>query len=112
MSRSARPRSRGTTARSATPSRPARPAARLAADRDVVEHPAGLRIRGVHAGEALQVPTVVAELDHPRLDPDPIAVEVGHDVELLDVEAEVIEPLDALLDPPHLAGGELLLAGE
>ena len=80
--------------------------------RDVVEHPAGLRVLDVHAGEALQVAAVVAELDDPRLDPDLVAVEVGDDVELLDVEAEVVEPLDALLDPPHLARRELLLAGE
>ena len=50
------------------------------------------------------------ELDDLGLDPDLVAVPVGDDVELVDVEAEVVEPLDALLDPPHLVGGELLLA--
>ena len=62
------------------------------------------------AGQRLELAAVVAELDDLGLDPDPVAVEVGDDVELVDVEAEVVEPLDALLDPPHLVGGELLLA--
>ena len=63
-------------------------------------------------GERLQLALVVAELDDLGLDPDPVAVEVGDDVELVDVEAEVVEPLDALLDAPHLLGAELLLAGQ
>ena len=80
--------------------------------RDVVEQPAGLGVLDVEPGQRLQLAAVVAELDDLGLDPDLVAVEVGDDVELVDVEAEVVEPLDALLDPPHLVGGELLLAGE
>ena len=41
-----------------------------------------------------------------------LAVPVGDDVELVDVEAEVVEPLDALLDTPHLVGRELLGGGQ
>ncbi len=55
---------------------------------------------------------VVAGLDDLGLDDDPVAVEVGDDVELVDVEPEVVEPLDPLLDPPHLAGREHLLRGQ
>ena len=79
---------------------------------DVVEHPARLVVLDEHARQRLQLALVVAELDDARLEPHPVAVEVGDDVELLDVEAELVEPLDALLDPPHLLGGELLLLGE
>ena len=80
--------------------------------RDVVEQPAGLGVLDVEPGQRLELAPVVAELDDLGLDPDPVAVEVGDDVELVDVEAEVVEPLDALLDPPHLVGGELLLRGQ
>ena len=80
--------------------------------RDVVEQPAGLGVLDVEPGQRLQLAAVVAELDDLGLDADPVAVEVGDDVELVDVEAEVVEPLDPLLDPPHLVGGELLLRGE
>ena len=80
--------------------------------REVVEQPPGLGVLDVEAGEGLQLAAVVAELDDLGLDPDLVAVEVGDDVELVDVEAEVVEPLDALLDAPHLVGAELLLVGE
>ena len=62
--------------------------------------------------ERLQLAAVVAELDDLGLDPHLVAVQVGDDVELVDVEAEVVEPLDALLDPPHLRGRELLGGGQ
>ena len=80
--------------------------------RDVVEQPAGLGFLDVQAGQGLELAAVVPELDHLRLDAHLVAVEVGHDVELVDVEAEVVEPLDPLLDPPHLVGAELLLDGQ
>ena len=80
--------------------------------RDVVEQPAGLGVLDVQAGQRLQLALVVAELDDLGLDAHPVAVEVGDDVELVDVEAEVVEALDAALDPPHLLEAELLLAGE
>ena len=99
--------------------RPAIDGARLAAEvevggvrRDVVEQPARLGVLDVQAGERLQLALVVAELDDLGLDPHPVTVEVGDDVELVDVEAEVVEPLDPALDPPHLVEGELLLAGQ
>ena len=63
--------------------------------RHVVEQPAGLGVLDVEPGQRLQLALVVAELDDLGLDPDPVAVEVGDDVELVDVEAEVVEPLDA-----------------
>src|SRR4029453_4244887 len=80
--------------------------------RHVVEHPPRLGVLDVQPGQRLQLAAVVPELDDPGLDPHLVAVEVGDDVELLDVEAELVEPLDALLDAPHLVGGELLLGGE
>ena len=80
--------------------------------REVVEQPPGLGVLDVQAGQRLELPAVVAELDDLRLDPDLVAVDVGDDVELVDVEAEVVEPLDPLLDPPHLVGAELLDVGE
>ena len=80
--------------------------------RDVVEQPPGLGVLDVEPGERLQLALVVAELDDLGLDPHLVAVEVGDDVELVDVEAEVVEPLDPLLDPPHLVGRELLLGGQ
>ena len=43
---------------------------------------------------------MVPEVDDLRLDPDGVAVEVGDDVELVDVEAEVVEPLDAITPDP------------
>ena len=76
--------------------------------RQVVEQPPGLVVLDVEPGQRLQLAPVVAELDDLGLDPHRVAVEVGDDVELVDVEAEVVEALDALLDPPHLVGGELL----
>ena len=55
---------------------------------------------------------MVPRLDRLGLDPDPVAVEVGDDVELVDVEPEMVETLDAPPDAPHLIRGELLLAGQ
>jgi hypothetical protein len=80
--------------------------------REVVEQPARLVVLDGHARECLQLAAVVAELDDLGLDADLVAVEVGDDVELVDVEAEVVEALDPTLDAPHLVDAELLLTGE
>ena len=74
--------------------------------------PAGLVVLDAHAGEGLQLALVVAEVDDLGLDPDRVAAQVGDDVELVDVEAEVVESLHAPLDAPHLVGAELLEVGQ
>ena len=76
--------------------------------RDVVEQAPRLVVLHRETGEPLQFATVVTEFDDPGLDPDRVAVEVGDDVELVDVEAEVVETLNPLLDAPHLRGRERL----
>ena len=78
----------------------------------VVEQPPRLVLLDVETGQALQAALVVAGVDDLRLDAHGRAVPVGDDVELVDVEAEVVEPLDPLLDAPHLVGGEVLVAGQ
>jgi hypothetical protein len=50
----------------------------------------------------------VAGLHDLGLDADGGAADVGHDVELVDVEAESVELLDPLLDAPHVVDVELL----
>ena len=75
---------------------------------DVVEQPAGLVLARPQPGEREQAVLVVAALDHPGHEPQAMAVLVGDDLHLGDVEAEVVEPRDALLDPPRLVGVELL----
>ena len=79
--------------------------------RDVVEHPPRLRLLDVQPGERAELARVVTGLDHPRLQADPVALEVGRDVHLVDVEAQVVERLDPLLDPPLLALGGVELRG-
>ena len=80
--------------------------------RHVVEQPAGLVLLDPESGQLLELAGVVPERDDLGLDPDPIAGVVGDDVELVDVEAKLVEPLDPLLDAGRLCGRELLLRGQ
>ena len=73
---------------------------------EVVEQPAGLVLLDVQPGEAQQPPRVVAGVDDLGLDLDGRAVDVGGDGQLVDVEAELVEPPDPLVDPPPLAALE------
>ena len=70
---------------------------------EVVEQPAGLVLLDVEAGEPQQPPRVVAGVDDLGLDLDRRAADVGRDGELVDVEAELVEPADPLVDPPPVA---------
>ena len=75
---------------------------------EVVEQAAGLVLLDVEAGEPQQPTRVVAGVDDLGLDLDRRAVDVGGDGELVDVEAELVEPPDPLVDAPALAALEPL----
>ena len=79
---------------------------------DVVEQPAGLVLSGDESGEGEQALLVVAALDDAWDEAQALAVLVGDDLHLADVESEVMEPADPLLDLPHLVGRELLDRGQ
>jgi hypothetical protein len=70
----------------------------------VVEEPAGLVLLDVQAGEAQQAAGVVAGVDDLGLDLDRRAAEVGRHRQLVDIEAEGVEPADPLVDAPAVAG--------
>ena len=71
---------------------------------DVVEQPAGLVLARPQPGQGEQPVLVVAALDDARHEAQAVAVVVGEHLHLGDVEAEVVEPAHALLDPPQLVG--------
>ena len=70
---------------------------------DVVEQAAGLVLPRPQTGEREQPVLVVAALDDARDEAQPLSVLVGEHLHLGDVEAELVQPAQALLDPPHLA---------
>jgi hypothetical protein len=78
----------------------------------VVEESPGLVLLGVEPRQAAEAFGVVAVLDHPGDEPDLLAVVGRHELHLADVEAEVVEPLEPLLEAEHVAGGELVDRGE
>ena len=80
--------------------------------REVVEHPPRLVLLGVQAGEHQQPPRVVAGLDDARVEAQPVALGHGLELDLLDVEAELVQAPQPLLDPVALVGSEDLLARE
>ena len=73
---------------------------------EVVEQAAGLVLFRVEAGEAQQAARVVAGVDDLGLDAHLGAALGRLDRELLDVEAEVVEALDAVGDAPALGAVE------
>ena len=77
---------------------------------DVVEQPAGLVLPRPQPGEREQAFLVVAALDDPRHEPQALSGLVGDELHLAGVEAELVEPVDALLEAPQLVDLELLLA--
>jgi hypothetical protein len=58
--------------------------------REVVQEPPRLVLLRVQPGERVQAAAVVAGLDDARVQPEPVAVVAGDELELLDVEAEVV----------------------
>ena len=53
---------------------------------------------------------MVPGLDDARVEPEPVAVVVGDELELLDVEAELVQAVQALVDHVAAVGAEDLLA--
>ena len=53
---------------------------------------------------------MVARLDDVRVEPQAVAVRRRDELDLLDVEAELVEPAQALVDAVALVGAERLLA--
>ena len=70
---------------------------------DVVEQAAGLVLPRPQPGQGEQAILVVAALDDAGHEAQPLALLVGEDLHLPDVEAEVVQPAQPLLDLPHLA---------
>ena len=79
---------------------------------EVVEQSTGLVLLGVDAGQPHQTARVVTRVDDLGLDADRSSTDVGDDVDLVDVEPEAVEPLDALSHPPAFPDRELLLRGQ
>ena len=79
---------------------------------EIVEHPPRLALLGAQAGEHQQAVAVVARLDDPWVEPQPEAAVLGDQLDLLDVEAELVQPVETLLDPVALVGSDQLLVGQ
>ena len=69
---------------------------------DVAEQPARLILGRLEAGEVLEPLAVIAVLDDTRDVPHLSVGRISDDVHLLDVEAQVVQPLQALIDPEGL----------
>ena len=80
------------------------PLERLAVARDVVQHPARLVLLRVEAGQPQQAMAVVARLDDVRVEPQPVAVRRRVELDLLDVEAELVQPVQPLVELVALVG--------
>ena len=79
---------------------------------EVVEQPAGLALLHVEPGQPHEPAAVVPGVDDLGLDLDRRAVDVGGHRQLVDVEAELVEPADPLVDAPPVSGLEALDAGQ
>ena len=77
---------------------------------EVVEEAACLVLLRVQSGERVQPPPVMARLDDARVEPQPIAVVARDELELLDVEAELVQPVQAVVDLVTRVVGEELVA--
>ncbi len=86
------------------------PLERLAVARDVVQHPPGLVLLRVEPGQPQQAVAVMARLDDVRVEAQAVALRRRDELDLLDVEAELVQPAQALVDPEPLVGRERLLA--
>ena len=78
--------------------------------REVVEQAARLVLLRRQARQRVQPPPVVAGLDDARVQPQPVAVLAGDELELVDVEAELVQPVEPLVDPVARVVAERLLA--
>ena len=91
--------------------RPAALAVELGAEaREVVEQPPRLVLLRHQAGQRVQPPPVVARLDDARVQPQAVAVVAGDELELLDVEAELVQAAQPLVDLVARVVAERLLA--
>ena len=84
---------------------PLAPLDRLAEARDVVQHPPRLVLLRVEARQPQQPVAVVARLDDVRVEPEPVAVGRRLDLDLLDVEAELVQPVQPLVELEPLVRG-------
>ena len=80
--------------------------------RQVVEQTSRLVLLDVESGQSLQVPGVMVCLNDPGPNANRGSGRSGDDIELIDVEAQHVEPFDPLLHAPGLVGAELLGAGQ
>ena len=71
---------------------------RLAVARDVVQHPPRLVLLRVETRQPQQAVAVVARLDDVRVEAQPVAARRRDELDLLDVEAELVQPVQALVD--------------
>ena len=78
--------------------------------REVVQQPARLVLLRHQAGERVQPPPVVAGLDDARVQPQPVAVLARDELELVDVEAELVQAVQPLVDLVARVVAEHLLA--
>ena len=84
--------------------------ARRAERGEVVEQAARLVLLHVEAGQRVQPAAVVARLDDLRVEPQAPAARIADELDLLDVEAELVEAAQALVDAVGLVGPEHVLA--
>jgi hypothetical protein len=75
--------------------------------RDVVQQAARLVLLRHEAGEMEQPAPMMARLDDSRLQPQPVAGWLADDLDLLRVEAELVQPAQALLDTEALVRAQL-----
>ena len=79
---------------------------------DVVQHAAGLVLARLQTGQRLQALAVEAVLDHPRDEAQLRTVGRGEELQFGGVEAELVHPLQSVVDAERLVGGELVGAGQ
>ncbi len=84
----------------------------LSVARDVVEHATRLVLLRVEACEPQQLVPVVAGLDDVRVERDPVAAVGRLEGDLLDVEAELVQAVEALVELVAFVGTERLVARE
>src|SRR5207302_2000129 len=82
-----------------------------AVGRDVVEEPAGLVLLGVEPGEMEQTAPVMSRLNYLRVEVESIAPVGCDELDLVDVEAELVETAQTLLQPEPLGRSEDLGVG-
>jgi len=80
---------------------------------DVIEQPARLVLSGVDSGPQEQLPGEVPGLRDPGAQPQLVPLRRGDQLDLVGVEAELVEPVQPFGDPaPLVLGAQDLLAGQ